>query len=144
MDTGRGVLSKASEEALQTLSLSEFHLDPQIADSYAELRAKLSGLEVDWDALSADIQQNEQRLGERAQLAREGCAEMDALLERVQTLRSELGEKGPPGAVPPIAEQQLANMQQYLDKLADIDRSVEAIKERLQVLSGLYLLNSEC
>ena len=133
LETGELVLSKAGEEELQTLSVSEFALDPQIAASYAELREKLSGLQTEWGSLSGDIQQNEQSLAEREQLAQEGYKELEQLLKRVQALRSELDKKGPPGALPSIVEQQLAEMQEHLNLTADIDTAVASLKERLQV-----------
>ena len=133
--TGNLILSKAGEEQLLALSMSEYTLDPQIAGSYRELGEQLSGLQTAWGALSGDIQQNEQRLAEKEQLAREGYEEMEELLEIVQALRSELDQKGPPGAVPSIAEQQLAGMQQLLSRVTGIDTAVAALKERLQVLN---------
>ena len=133
LETGRNILSKANEEQLQELSKSDFHLDPQIADSYEDLKQKLNSLEVEWSELNEAIQKNEQSLSESAQLAAEGSEEVGQILKRIQTLKSSLGNKGPPGAVPVIVEEQLTDMREHLAVVSEIDASIETLKDKLQV-----------
>ena len=133
LETGKNILSKANQEQLQELSKSDFHLDPQIADSYEDLKQKLNSLEVEWSELNEAIQQNEQSLSESAQLAAEGSGEVIQKLERIQTLMSSLSSKGPPGALPVIIEEQLTDMQHHLAVVSEIDTSIETLKDKLQV-----------
>lgn len=133
METGKSILSKANQEQLQELSKSDFHLDPQIVASYEDLKQKLNSLEVEWNELSEAIQQSEHSLSESAQLAAEGSEEVAQILKKIQTFISSLGNKGPPGAVPVIVEEQLSEMQRHLAVVSEIDTSIESLKDKLQV-----------
>ncbi|KAI6659332.1 actin binding domain-containing protein [Oopsacas minuta] len=133
LEIGMGIISKANTEQLQDLSKSEFSLDPQIADSYEELKQKLSSLEIEWGEFSEALQQNEQVLADKVQLAQEGSDEIGQLLKRILTLKSQIENKGPPGAVPTIVEEQLIDMQQVETIVSEIESSIKALKHKLQI-----------
>ena len=103
-------------------------MDPQIVASYEDLKQKLNSLEVEWNELS-----EANRAAESAQLAAEGSEEVAQILKKIQTFISSLGNKGPPGAVPVIVEEQLSEMQRHLAVVSEIDTSIESLKDKLQV-----------
>ena len=132
LETGKTLLNKATEDKLNELTASEHSLDPQIAESYTNLKGKLASLEVDWNDLSEEMQQTEQSLCEMAELAQEGYNEVDSLFKRINGLKNELAKKGPPGAIPSIVEEQLADMQKTQTQIAEIDECIEQLKVKLK------------